>query len=178
MEAFDLVKKLNDKARVYYFTVENRSYIHSSNILCCISSCIDEDVPISLTSLKPITNGFVFSMTKSENDLAILSFENLTLYVKENISDAILNKMSIDLDCEHRTIMRYQNIIGELLSLSSYETQQYMWWSYRVTWFPKTILKPKIDKFQFEIVKNKRKVKEIHVYYDDQLAWSQEVIKK
>jgi hypothetical protein len=128
--------------------------------------------------LKPITNSFTINKNSSNDDLAIIEVDNQRLYVHRGETVTVRSYSLSDLTAKHSILMRQQHIISELLSISDHATAEFSWWSYHVTWFTDTIFKSKVDNFTFELSKNKTRIKEIHAYYDNELAWHQVVIRK
>jgi len=169
---------LNSIVDDYTYFIDNRSYIHSSNILLCMTEVFGNDCDIYLRSLKPMTESFEFSLKLGENTVASIRLQNQQCFLNTKHMTNIRTFRESELQTKHRIIMRYQTVVNNILSLSDMKTVDNQWWSYSVTWIPKIIFKPHIDHYDFRLVKNSRKVKEIIGNFDGEIAWIQTGIKK
>lgn len=172
------VDQLNEIADNYQFFIDDRSYIHSSNFAVCLSECLkDSTVTIRLTSHHPIINGFKFVSNDTEDKLATISIDDSILYVIG--SDTLPSRKSNDeLTDSHRIIIKIQEVLKHLCNISMSSSMNYTWWSYVVEWNLKVILKAQVNDYQFKFVRNQNRIKKIHVYFDNELAWIQDGIRK
>lgn len=164
----DVIETLNSHAESYYYSCDNRNYIHSTTFLLLAYEVFNaEEITIYLK--KSVFSGFYFAKENSTEDLGYIKIEENIYYIRSNKKPLV--------NLKNEQISSSQNM---LLDLQSFVTAGYYFsrkekvklWSRKLIVKTKKLFNTDIEKISLDI-SYKFKFKIFHVKANDVLVWEQ-----
>lgn len=164
----NIIENLNYYAESYYYSCENRNYVHSTTFLLLAYEVFNaEEITIYLK--KSIFSGFYFSKENSIEDLGYIKIEKDIYYIRSN-EKSLVNLKNEQISYSQNMLLDLQNFVTSGYYFSRKEKVKL--WSRKLIVKPKILFTTDVEKISLDII-HKFKFKIFYVKANDIILWEQ-----